>query len=325
MEKLLEQYKAIERYAHISFDDVMNKISQEVAELIEANNNGNKQETYKEASDVLINLLSVSHELGIENLSEEKNPTSPIELCISHGKWNSKIQTLRQKYSRETTDINEVSAITKKLVSQVLSFTDQSLSLEAIIQKAIQKFEGRKELYKPNIELKDYISSYENFPKSGINFKDISPLIADQKALEYAVFEMAESCRVADVIVGLDARGFIFGSLIAKNLNKPFVMIRKKGKLPGVTHQVSYGLEYGKDTIEIQQGMIQSWQKVALIDDLLATGGTIQAAIDLVEKSHWIVHNLSFVVALDEENLKNLPSRKALEKYSSHSLVSYND
>lgn len=325
MEKLITQYKAIERYAHISFDDVMNKISQEVAELIEANDNWDKEETYKEASDVLINLLSISQELWITNISEEKIPTSPIKLCISHGKWNSKIQTLRQKYSRETTNIAEVSTITKKLVSQVLSFTDQTLSLEAIIQKAIQKFEVRKELYKTNIELKDYISSYENFPKTGINFKDISPLIADQKALEYAVFEMAESCRGADVIVGLDARGFIFGSLIAKQLNKPFVMIRKKGKLPGTTHSVSYGLEYGKDTIEIQQGSILPWQKIALVDDLLATGGTIQAAIDLVEKSEWIVHNLSFVVALDEENLKNLPSRKALEKYASLSLVSYND
>lgn len=325
MEKLLTQYKAIERYAHITFDDVMNKISQEVAELIEAHNNGNKEETYKEASDVLINLLSVSQELGIENIWDTKTPTSLIELSISHGKWNSKIQTLRQKYSRETTDINEVSAITKKLVSQVLSFTDEKLSLETILQNAIQKFESRKELYKPDINLKDYISSYENFPKAGINFKDISPLIADQKALEYAVFEMAESCRGADVIVGLDARGFIFGSLIAKNFNKPFVMIRKKWKLPGITHSVSYGLEYGKDTIEIQQGSILPWQKVALVDDLLATGGTIQAAIDLVEKSQWIVHNLSFVVALNEDELKNLPSRKALEKYSSTALVSYND
>lgn len=325
MEKLLTQYKAIERYAHITFDDVMNKISQEVAELIEAHNNGDKEETYKEASDVLINLLSVSQELGIENIWNTKTPTSLIELSISHGKWNSKIQTLRQKYSRETTDIKEVSAITKKLVSQVLSFTDESLSLEAIIQNAIQKFESRKELYKPDINLKDYISSYENFPKAGINFKDISPLIANKKALEYTVFEMAESCRGADVIVGLDARGFIFGSLIAKNLNKPFVMIRKKWKLPGITHSVSYGLEYGKDTIEIQQGSILPWQKVALVDDLLATGGTIQAAIDLVEKSQWIVHNLSFVVALNEDELKNLPSRKALEKYSSHALVNYND
>lgn len=325
MEKLLTQYKAIERFAHISFDDVMNKISQEVAELIEAKHTENILETHKEASDVLINLLSVSQELGIQNISEEKILTSPIELCISHGKWNSKIQTLRQKYSRETTDIDEVSAMTKKLVSQVLSFTDNRLSLEEIIQNAIQKFESRKELYKPDINLKDYISSYENFPKPGINFKDISPLIANQKALEYAVFEMAESCRDADIIVGLDARGFIFGSLIAKNLNKPFVMIRKKGKLPGKTHSVSYGLEYGKDTIEIQQGSILSWQKVALVDDLLATGGTIQAAIDLVEKSEWIVHNLSFIVELNEDELKNLASRKALEKYSSHALVSYND
>lgn len=325
MKPLLQNYKSIERYVHISFDDILNKCTQEIAELIEAIVKNDTIETQKEAADSLVNILSVSQELGI--LEENYSPKNilPLELAINSGKWNSDINALRNRYSKSPKNLSEVRVSTKILVENILNFTDKTKTVEQILQESIQKFESRKELYKPDINLKDYISSYEDFPKVGINFKDISPLIAHQKALEYAVFEMAESCRGADVIVGLDARGFIFGSLIAKNLNKPFVMIRKKGKLPGITHSVSYGLEYGKNTIEIQQGSILPWQKVALIDDILATGGSIQAAIDLVEKSQWVVHNLSFVIALNEDELKNLPSRKALEKYSSHALISYND
>ncbi len=325
MKPLLQNYKSIERYVHISFDDILNKCTQEIAELIEAIVKNDTIETQKEAADSLVNILSVSQELGILEENYSPKSTSPLELAINSGKWNSDINALRNRYSKSPKNLSEVRVSTKILVENILNFTDKTKTVEQILQESIQKFESRKELYKPDINLKDYISSYEDFPKVGINFKDISPLIAHQKALEYAVFEMAESCRGADVIVGLDARGFIFGSLIAKNLNKPFVMIRKKGKLPGITHSVSYGLEYGKDTIEIQQGSILPWQKVALIDDILATGGSIQAAIDLVEKSQWVVHNLSFIIALNEDELKKFPSRKALEKYSSHALISYND
>lgn len=256
MKPLLQNYKSIERYVHISFDDILNKCTQEIAELIEAIVKNDTIETQKEAADSLVNILSVSQELGI--LEENYSPKNilPLELAINSGKWNSDINALRNRYSKSPKNLSEVRVSTKILVENILNFTDKTKTVEQILQESIQKFESRKELYKPDINLKDYISSYENFPKVGINFKDISPLIAHPKALEYAVFEMAESCRGADVIVGLDARGFIFGSLIAKNLNKPFVMIRKKGKLPGITHSVSYGLEYGKNTIEIQQGSI---------------------------------------------------------------------
>lgn len=324
LENSILEYKYIERYAHISFDDVMNKVSQEVAELIEAIESWEKKEIHSEASDVLINLLSISSELWVNPISENQSNWDINKLIINFWKWNSKIQALRNRYSREKIDISEVENITKKLVSEVLAFTDQEISLEEIVWKAVKKFEWRKDLYKPKIELKDYVSSYEDFPKKWISFKDISPLLANNEALNYAIFEMANSCVWADVIVWLDARGFIFWSLIAKQLNKPFVMIRKAWKLPWKTKEISYWLEYGKDTIQIQENAILEWQKVALIDDLLATWGTIKAAIDLVKQSWWIVNNLSFLVSLDEENLVNLESRKALNWYSINSLLNYN-
>lgn len=324
IEKSIAQYKSIEQYAHISFDDVMNKVSQEIAELIEAKQSWNQEETYKEASDVLINLLSISSELNIAPLSWEKKDSDINSLIINFWKWNSKIQELRNRYSREETNISEVEKITKSLVSEVLAFTNPELSIEEILKEAVCKFESRKDLYKPKIDLKDFISSYQNFPKSWINFKDISPLLANNEALNYAIFEMANNCRNTDVIVWLDARWFIFWTLIAKQLNKPFVMIRKAWKLPWKTKEISYWLEYWNDKIQIQENAILEWQKVALIDDLLATWGTIKAAIDLVELSWWIVDNLSFVISLDEENLKNLDSRKVLNWYKINSLLNYN-
>jgi adenine phosphoribosyltransferase len=134
---------------------------------------------------------------------------------------------------------------------------------------------------------------------------------------------MARKCTDSDVIGGLDARGFIFWSLVAKELWKPFVMLRKKWKLPWITKWVSYWLEYWKDNLEIQEWSIKEWQKVSLVDDLLATGWTIKAAIDLVKSLGWVINNLSFVISLDEKELTNLESRKKLDWYKIDTLVSY--
>ncbi|MCK9272452.1 adenine phosphoribosyltransferase [Candidatus Gracilibacteria bacterium] len=320
----LGEYKSIERFAHITLDDVMNKVTQEVGELIEASIEGNDEEMYKEAGDVLVNIFSVNHELGIDiNLEKTTSEKSPLKLSVLLGKWNTKIQSLRNRYSREKVDLNEVGQITKDLVGEVLNFSDPSMSLNQVIERNVQKFDSRKELYKSQIDLKDYIGNYPDFPKPGINFKDISPMLQSKEALRYAVLEMAQKCSESDVIVGLDARGFIFGSLVAKNLGKPFVMLRKKGKLPGATREISYGLEYGKDILEIQSGVIQKGQKVSVIDDLLATGGTVKAAIDLVEGEGGEINNLVFAISLDEKGLVKLDSRKKVAGYKIDSLVSY--
>lgn len=325
MQELLQQYKEIEKYAHVSFDDIMNKVSQEIAELVEAKVLQNDEEIHKEASDVLINLLSLSHDLGI--LEEEYAPLSTeiLSLVIQHGKWNSDVNAYRQKYSKTQKSLDEVKASTKNLINSVLWFFPLKFELGNLIQSSIEKINTRKDLYKPKIHLEEFIDGYKDFPKKWIHFRDVSPLLKHPEAFEYACFELANAFQNADVIAGLDARGFLFWPYIAKLLKKPFVMIRKAWKLPGETHRISYGLEYGKDEIEIQKSSILSGQKVALVDDLLATWGTIQAAIDLVEKQGGIIEKLGFIISLDSEDLVWGAKREKLKKYPTHALISYNN
>lgn len=321
----MREYKSIETYSHISLDDVLNKVTQEIGELIEASLNWDNEEMYQEAWDVIVNILSVCEELWIDiNADSEKTEINSNKLAILLWKWNSKIQWLRNRYSREDVNIEGVQEITSDFVKTVLNYSDPKLDLSQVIKRNTEKFNVRKELYKPQIELWDYIENYEWFPKAWINFKDISPMLKSKEALEFAVKEMAKNCTDSDVIGWLDARWFIFWSLVAKELGIPFVMLRKKWKLPWITKGVSYWLEYWKDNLEIQEWSIEKWQKVSLIDDLLATWWTIKAAIDLVESLGWEINNLSFVISLDEKELTSLESRKKLENYMINSLLSYN-
>lgn len=323
MEKLLWEYKALEKYAHISFDDIMQKISQEVAELVEAKYLENEDEIQKEAKDVLINLFSISQELNI--LQNDYSPLQVewIQLVIAHWKWNSQVNAYRNRYSKTPQTLDEVSISTKNLVNSVLSFLPENMSMDEIVQSSFDKMKLRKDLYKPQINLEDFVTWYKDFPKKWIHFRDVSPLLQNPEALKYAIFELANACQNADVIAWLDARGFIFGSLVAQLLQKPFVMIRKSWKLPWEKLKISYWLEYGKDEIEIQKESIQPWQKVALIDDLLATWWTIQAWIDLVEKLWWIIEVLWFVISLEDEFLIHGEIRKQLQKYPIKSLLTY--
>jgi adenine phosphoribosyltransferase len=143
--------------------------------------------------------------------------------------------------------------------------------------------------------------------------------------------EMAEKCRWAEIIVALDARGFLFAPGIAKILWISWIAARKPGKLPGEVVSISYVLEYWSNTIEIQKydedGKLNiiPEQKVAIVDDLLATWGTAMAAIKLIEKLWWVVHHAAFVVWLDEEFLLGKEERKALQKYPHSAVVSYAD
>tara|TARA_B100000029_G_scaffold363806_1_gene356946 strand:- start:4042 stop:4551 length:510 start_codon:yes stop_codon:yes gene_type:complete len=135
------------------------------------------------------------------------------------------------------------------------------------------------------MDLRDYIRSIENFPRDGISFKDITPLLADPEAFENAVGHMAKIAATLepDIVVSIESRGFIFGAPISLRLAVPFVPIRKEGKLPHTTKRLSYDLEYGTDVIEIHRDAITPGQKVVLVDDIIATGGTAEAALDLVE------------------------------------------
>ncbi len=170
------------------------------------------------------------------------------------------------------------------------------------------------------MNLKDYIANVPNFPIEGIQFKDITPLIGNGKAFQYATNLFVDFTNEidADIIVGPDARGFIFGCPVATQLGIGFVPVRKPNKLPREVLEFSYDLEYGSNTLCLHKGDIKPGQKVLIIDDLLATGGTIEATINLVEQSGGIVAGIAFLI-----ELVFLDGRKKLDDYNVLSLMKY--
>lgn len=152
----------------------------------------------------------------------------------------------------------------------------------------------------PNEALKEKIRDIPDFPQKGILFKDITPLLADGKAFRAAIDQMAEwfHDRNVDLVVGVEARGFIIAAALAYRLHAGTTLIRKPGKLPYKTHSATYALEYGSDTLEIHQDAILPTQRILMADDLLATGGTMTAAIDLITRLGGNVVGVAFLVEL---------------------------
>ena len=149
--------------------------------------------------------------------------------------------------------------------------------------------------------MKSLIREVPDFPKPGILFKDITTLLADAGGLRRAIACLAEPFRDAEIdkVVGIESRGFIFGAAVAERLGAGFVPARKPGKLPARTVSVEYALEYGTDTLEIHEDAVAGGQRVLIVDDLLATGGTARAAIDLVSGRGAQVHALAFLIEID--------------------------
>ena len=137
-----------------------------------------------------------------------------------------------------------------------------------------------------------------NYPKTGITFQDISPLIAHPEAFSTIITSMSTLIEPRTLIAGIEARGFILGSALALRNSSGFIPLRKSGKLPGPTYSRSYGLEYGSDTLEIQKDAVVSGSSVAIVDDVLATGGTIEAAINLVQDAGGIVESVTVLMAI---------------------------
>lgn len=170
-------------------------------------------------------------------------------------------------------------------------------------------------------DLKEFIRRIPNFPKEGIIFRDIAPLLATPSALHTVTEIFSEHWRDRiDVIVGLDARGFIFASLLASKMQLPFVMIRKKGKLPGETISVDYTLEYGTATVEMQKDAIKPGARVLVVDDLLATGGKALAACELIQKVGAVVAGCAFVIELGE-----LSGAEKLKEFEVQSILHYDE
>lgn len=169
------------------------------------------------------------------------------------------------------------------------------------------------------MDISKKIRAIYDYPKEGIIFRDITTLLVDKDAFREAMDEMVSiSPGNVDKVVGIEARGFIVGAPLALSLGAGFVPIRKPGKLPADTISATYELEYGNDSIEIHKDSIEPGERVIIVDDLLATGGTSKAAIELVERLGGKVDALVFLV-----ELKDLPGRKVLKGYDVRSLIKY--
>ncbi|HSQ90356.1 adenine phosphoribosyltransferase [Romboutsia sp.] len=170
------------------------------------------------------------------------------------------------------------------------------------------------------MDLRKAIREVANFPKEGINFKDITTLMQDGEAFKFAIDEFIKDLKdkKVDVIVGPEARGFLMGTPVAYGMGIGFVPVRKPGKLPHEIESYDYGLEYGTDTLEIHKDAIKPGQRVAIVDDLLATGGTMEAAAHLIEKLGGEVVSMQFLIELEFLN-----GREKLSKYDVNSLIKY--
>ena len=169
-------------------------------------------------------------------------------------------------------------------------------------------------------KLEEYVRSIPEFPEPGIIFRDITTILQDPDGLHLAIQSMQDKLKDTefDVVVGTESRGFIFGVPIAYNLHKAFVPVRKKGKLPCETVSMEYDLEYGSAVIEMHKDSIKPGQKVVLVDDLVATGGTIEAAIKLVEELGGEVVKVVFLM-----ELAGLKGRERLKGYEVESVLCY--
>ena len=172
------------------------------------------------------------------------------------------------------------------------------------------------------MDIKKHIRSIPDYPKKGILFRDITTLIKNSEAFKYTNDKIVEIAKKIDFdkVAAIESRGFVFASTVSYLLNKPFILLRKKNKLPADTHSVNFELEYGKATIEVHKDSIKKNEKILIIDDLIATGGTAEAAAKLIEISGGEVAGFIFVI-----NLFDLPGNNLLKKkgYKTESLIEF--
>ena len=172
------------------------------------------------------------------------------------------------------------------------------------------------------MNLKEYIRSIPDYPKKGILFRDITTLIKDSSAFNETIDQIVERSKKVnfDKIAAVESRGFVFASAVSYILKKPFVMLRKKNKLPAEVHSIDFELEYGKATIEVHKDSISKGERILVIDDLIATGGTAEAAAKLIEISGGVVAGFIFVI-----NLFDLPGNNLLKKkgYNTECLIEF--
>ena len=170
------------------------------------------------------------------------------------------------------------------------------------------------------MNLKSIIREFPDFPKKGVLFRDISPILKNPTAMQFVIDQFYEiyKNKNVDLIAGIESRGFIIACALAIRFGKGFIMIRKQGKLPGKTMTLAYDIEYGNATMEIQQDAVNKGQNVLIVDDLIATGGTAKAAAQLIERLGGKVVGFAFIV-----ELADLKGRDLIKEYDIHPLVTY--
>lgn len=170
------------------------------------------------------------------------------------------------------------------------------------------------------INLKEHIRNIPDFPKPGILFRDITTLLKDAKVFKYTVEELGKKYKDKKInaVVAVEARGFIFGAALAYKLGAAFVPVRKKGKLPWKTNSITYDLEYGTDTLEMHLDAVKEGDKVLIVDDLLATGGTVKAVTGLLKQFGAKIAGIAFIIELTD-----LEGRDKIKEYPVYSLIKY--
>lgn len=170
------------------------------------------------------------------------------------------------------------------------------------------------------MDLREYIADVPDFPKPGIIFRDITPLLQSPKAFRYALDQIKDRIPEGgvDAFVGIDARGFLLAAPLAIEMGKPLIPVRKEGKLPRESVKVRYGLEYGTDAMELHTDAVGRGERVLVVDDLLATGGTAEATVKLIERLGGVVAGLTFLV-----ELRDLGGREPIKNYPITSIIEY--
>lgn len=323
--KELEAYVAVEQEAHIyNSSSIVNKVTQEVLELKQGKRKNDLANVEEEIRDAIVNILSANHKTGVlpsEWVLMRNMPVTWDDVDDSLSDWNEDIQWINQDYSRRHVSPEQLKASTEKLISTILSFGNSQETLAQILAHNTEKFRARIPKYRPNIDLKDYITNHPDFPKKDIQFKNIFPIFRIpeiKRFLKNEIRRLTEGTE-HDIVALCSSRWYLFD-----RDDVDMIPVAKKWKLPWDTISESYEKEYWIDEIEIFNN-IKPGQRVVIIDDLLATWWTVDAAAKAIERAWWVVAKIIVVIRLNDDYCKGKREEYNVDRYPIETLVEYDN